>query len=89
MIVIEKKIDDLTREVYIFYYHHDKRTIILDSYSLENRETKRHKFRTKKIYSRKGHGSNLKESEVVLPEEIKQQALEKFISRITVRLSRT
>lgn len=64
--------------------------IILDSYALKVRETKRHKFQLEKAYTRigdRGYGSGrLKATEVPLSEELKAEAKQKYVDSLTVCL---
>lgn len=86
MIAIEKKIDELNIERWGFAFI-DK-TIYLNSYSLLQKESKMHrKFKVLKSYERlSGRGSTMKENEVPFSDELKAEALNKFVSTIKVKL---
>lgn len=81
---IQKQIDELTLEKWRFYIL-DKR-IYLDAYYLLQKESKRHKnFRTLKGYERLSErNSTMREGEVPFTDEIKQEALNKFVSLLKV-----
>lgn len=77
--------DELERERYIFYYLDE--TLWLDKYFSEKRETKRHKYKIVKHYNRlSARESNVKEEDVPISKEIKQEALNAFIARLNVKL---
>jgi len=74
--------DDLTQEVFSFWVSDTK--LFLDTYSLQKRGTKYKKFVAEKYYSRlSGRDSNLTENEVPFTEEIKKQAIDRFVSQLT------
>jgi hypothetical protein len=81
---IIKQIDDLTKEKWNFTYIDN--TIYLESYYLEKRESKRHRnYKKIKVYERLSErDSNINESEVLLNDELKQEALKQFVSQIKV-----
>lgn len=84
-ITIERKIDDLTTEM--FYFWLNDLVLILDSYIVVKRKTKRHKGEILKKYDRlRGRESTLSETDVPFTEEIKQQAIEYVTSKLSVKL---
>lgn len=82
---IEIKIDDLNKEIYRFW--ENGTTLILDSYYLLNRESKRkQKWNYLKIYERLSKkDSNMLESEVPFTESIKQLVLEEYVKLLSVK----
>jgi hypothetical protein len=86
MVAIEviKEIDELNREVYKFCVLYET-SLKLNEYALQNRETKRHKFKNKKYYDRlRDRSSTIDIDDIVLTEDIKQEAINIFISRLAV-----
>jgi hypothetical protein len=81
---IEKQIDELTIEKWRFRFI--DRNIYLESYYILQKESKRHKnYRTLKKYERLSkRDSNVEESEVPLTDELKQEALNQFVSKIKI-----
>jgi hypothetical protein len=81
---IEKQIDELTIEKWRFSFI--DRNIYLESYYILQKESKRHKnYRTLKKYERLSkRDSNVEESEVPLTDELKQEALNQFVSKIKI-----
>lgn len=81
---LEKIIDDLTIERWAFLFLDNN--IVLNAYCLLKKESKKHRnFKVIKIYdSLSNRNSNIEESEVPFSEEIKQEALNKFVSKIKV-----
>ncbi|MEB3150553.1 MAG: hypothetical protein VKL60_16265 [Sphaerospermopsis sp.] len=82
---IQKQIDELTFEKWRFTFMDGSR-IYLDGYSLLQKESKRHKtFKVLKYYDRlSSRDSTMLESEVPFTDELKQQALSQFVSKIKV-----
>lgn len=82
---IEIKIDDLNKEVYRFWEH--EQNLILDSYYLCLRESKRKRnWEYLKIYERlSGRISNITENEVPFTDEIKKLALDEYIKLLKVK----
>jgi len=82
---VRVKRDELTREVYSFWYHNG--VLWLDSYLIEQRKDKKARRYTTvsyyhRLYQRK---NNIRVDDVPLPEEVKQMAIESFIRGIEVR----
>lgn len=84
-VTIERKSDDgLTQWTWRFYY--DAQTLWLDYYSTAQRATRRHGFSVTECYSRLNiRASTMQESDVVLPADLKEEAIKKFCERITVK----
>lgn len=82
---IEIITDELNKEVYRFW--ENETTLILDSYYLLNRESKRkQKWTYLKTYERlSGRSSTIIESDVPFTEEIKQLALTEYIKTLSVK----
>lgn len=78
------KIDDLTREIYGFCIINNY--IVLNTYTLQKKEsTKKRTYHNIKTYDRLlKRNSNMDESEVVLNDHIKEQALNSYIKNIKV-----
>ena len=81
---IEKRIDELTLEKWGFVIIHQN--IYLDSYYLLEKESKKHRnYKFIKKYERLNkRDSNIEERDVPFTDDIKQEALNQFISRIKV-----
>lgn len=81
---IVKQIDDLTIERFKFIDINNN--LYLDIYSLEKRESTKHRKYTKiKKYDRlMERVSNMEESDVPLTDDIKDEAFRMFISKIKV-----
>lgn len=83
-IEVERNIDEFNKEKFSFYYN--DYILYLDSYELFNRKTKKHSFKRIKWYSRLyTRDCNLKESDVVLSEDIINMAKNEVISRLEVK----
>jgi hypothetical protein len=82
---IIRKIDDLNREVYKFYWF--DRNIILDSYRKEYKESTRHKkWNVIDKYERlSGRYSNMSEEDVSLPIDVIQEAIDLGKAQVKVR----
>ena len=81
---IEKQIDELTIERWRFSFI--DRNIYLESYYVLQKESKRHRnYRTLKKYERLSkRDSNIEEVDVPFTNELKQEALNQFVSKIKV-----
>jgi hypothetical protein len=89
MIKVIRQKDDLNREVWEFRelqkYINSPITVILNLYSIEERFTKRHKWVSTRAYDRHDQRrSFLQVSEVPLPDDVRQEALEEFIETVRV-----
>lgn len=90
--------DDLNRQVWKFWPNSEIRRvdIILDGYSVQNRPTKRHGWKTVTEYdrtSRKGWSPNghrlIALDEVpVLPSDVVEEVMAKFMATVTVKRGR-
>lgn len=82
--IIEKQIDDLTVERWRFSFLYG--TIFLDGYCLLQKENKRKRnFVVLKKYDRTiSRDNTIPESEVPFTDELKNEALSKFVSTIKV-----
>lgn len=79
----KKTISENKYELWRFIYLFD--TIFLDSYAIFERQSKRHKYRQTKSYSRLNvRYCSIAEKDVPLTDEIKQEAFNEFISKIKV-----
>jgi len=81
---IERKIDDLTIEVWGFYINGN--TIYLDYYTIFQKESKKkRKFTAIKNYSRlRDRTCTTKESEVPFTDEIKKLAFDEYVKTLRV-----
>lgn len=78
--------DELNKVQFTFYFDDYRYTLFLNKYLVFKRETKRHGWKCVSFYDRlNDRNSKIKESEVPLTEEIKQQALNEFFKIITVK----
>lgn len=84
-ITITIPVNELSYKEYRFYFNNG--VLYLDDYILAVKPTKRHRnYEYKEFYSRLGHRkSNMQESEVLLTDEIKKMAIDKFCSGITCK----
>jgi hypothetical protein len=82
---ILKQIDELTQEEYSFYFC-DGTILVLDTYRLSKKESKRKKnYTTIKWYNRLSlKDSTMTETEVPLTDEIKNEILQEFFKTISV-----
>ncbi len=85
-IEIIKDKSELEYERWSFYFMDNK--ILLDTYCVFKKETKKHKsFKCVDFYNRLNErDSSIKESEVPFYDEIKKEALDLFVSKLSVRL---
>ena len=82
-ITIQQSQDELTMEEWVF--SSDDAQLMLFCYTLQIKQSKRHKFITSELYHRTyPNKSTLKVEDVPLPEDIKQRALDAFVARISV-----
>ena len=81
---IEKQIDELTIQRWRFSFI--DRNIYLESYYVLQKESKRNRnYRTMKKYERLNkRDNNMEENEVPLTTELKEEALNQFVSKIKV-----
>ena len=79
-----KKIDDLTIEKWGFIFYNGM--IYLDHYYLQKKESKKHRiFKDIKKYDRiMGRGNTIDENMVHIPDEVKSEVYNHFISSIKV-----
>lgn len=87
-ISIEKQIDNCKKEIFTFWFYDMRGILYLDTYSIQQRETPRHKYHTIKQYARLDHQRNpmkwIKLEDVPFTKEIKKLALDKFVSELKV-----
>lgn len=77
--------DRLFEQAWTFWFNDRLFKLVLDRYVHSNRPTTRHKFRVNRFYDRTDARANtIFRSEVPFPEAIQQEALNEFISNITV-----
>lgn len=82
---IEIPIDDFNQEVYRFYFDADRGILYLDFYGWFHRDTKRKGWKLQKQYDRlRERESEMKESEVLLSDELKQQVIKHFTEKLKV-----
>ena len=82
-ITISKKTTELKTELQTFWLREN--TLVLDTYIISEKETKKHKFKIVKQYDRLNERSfNLKENEVPFTSEIKLEALTKLIDSLKI-----
>ena len=82
-ITIQQAQEELTMEEWVF--SSDNARLMLFCYTLQTKQSKRHKFITSELYHRTyPNKSTLKVEDVPLPEDIKRQALEAFVAKISV-----
>jgi hypothetical protein len=75
---------ELTKEVYTFYLLDN--VLWLDSYTKFEKATKKSGYKSKGFYDRlRQRESSILESEVPLTYEIKLEAMDEFISRLSVK----
>ena len=85
---LEIKADDgLSRDVWYFYFDDRYFRLYVDSYSKEERQSKRHGFKIIKRYSRLDQRNNsLEFTEVPLSSTVKLLALELITKKLDVRM---
>jgi hypothetical protein len=81
--------DQLRRVTWAFWFH--ERALVVDSYIIESRPTKRHNFKIARAYFRLPVGmgalldsEKIAEADVPLTDEIRDRALREFVSQIKV-----
>lgn len=87
MIEVIRQPNNLNREVWQFHAmtgHRLEIVVILEYYYKQNRSSARHKWISDEYYSRTGRGSSLKVGEVPLPDDVAQEALQKFMEQVKV-----
>lgn len=85
IIEVVKDITPLEKKVFRFFFLEKNSSLVLDSYSLKLRESRRHKYKEVLAYHRlNSRFSTLKADDIVLSEEIKTEALKVFIDKIKV-----
>lgn len=88
-IEIDKEIDELNKEQFVFWFNEDRETIWLDGYYIMQRKTKRSKYRVLEKYDRlRDRESTIAMNDVPLTDEIKQRIKDetiKIISRFEVK----
>jgi hypothetical protein len=83
------KIDDLNKNTYKFYLSDRNGVLILDSYHIMTRPTKRHKFRSVNFYDRFSRkeqpwrNDKIERADVPLTDQMKQSIIQKLISQIS------
>lgn len=76
--------DSLTRWTWRFYY--DRHALWLDYYGEFQRPSRRHRFTCIASYGRiNPRGSSLREADVFLPADLKDEVVKKFCEGITVK----
>ena len=80
-------LDDLTLVTWDFWVYDTN--LVLDSYTVEKRQTTRHGYKTEAAYNRLPSGAilmskKLTEAEVPLTDEVREEALAKFIATLRV-----
>lgn len=88
-IEIKDKVDDLNEIWYGFWLNTSSHKILLNSYNVMTRATKRHKFQSIKEYERTGpnrpwQNYRITVDEVPLTEELKQRVKNELISLLEV-----
>lgn len=82
-IKIQQAKNELTTEEWVFRLN--EATLVLHRYTLQTKESKRHKFRIVELHNRTYSPHNTLEiKDVPLPEEVKKRALDEFVARISV-----
>lgn len=85
-VTVERTSGDLIKWEWRFWY--DAHNLWLDNYAALERPSKRHKFRVTERYgrqARRDYDHKLNESDVVLPHDVKAEAVAKFCEGITVK----
>jgi len=81
--IIKEEPDALKRKVWMFIVF--EWNIVLDSYLVQSRKTKRSLYKTDEYYDRlKLRESTLKQDDVPLSDEIKLEAKQIFVDKLTV-----
>jgi hypothetical protein len=83
---IELKFDNSPTERVTYTFWLDKVTLVLDYFIVEHKEKRTWKI--KEVYNRlSNRDSSLKESDVILTDEIKKMAIEKYITDMFAALT--
>lgn len=80
---IEISSDDLHRRVLIFWFSDRNKKLLLDIDRDESRVSRRHKWKIDKEWRRVGRSRSAFDAPREIPQEIIDQALEQFRSKIT------
>jgi hypothetical protein len=86
-IEVVRQEDDLHQEIWVFSYQENRHALVLNSYSRQVRATTRHKFRTVDYWDfyKSGSYGNVTIETIPLPEDVKVEAKERFLSTLEVR----
>lgn len=85
-IEITKQMGDLQQESWSFTIHErNEITLVLSGYKFCERQTKRHGWKVKTYFNRFDTRDGMKESEVPLPDEVKQEAISQITATISVK----
>ena len=78
--------DGNTQTAWRFYFVERTATLVLDNYTFSVRETSRHKFKRVAWYDRlDGRNNKLTVEEAPLPDDVKAEAMRKFVEMVEVK----
>jgi len=85
----EYPIDDFHAETWTYWFMDRNMQLVLDHYQLQERATKRHKWKVTKKWDRLGDrwlgGSNaIRREDIPQREDVRAEVLRQFIERITI-----
>jgi len=80
--------DDLSQQIWEFIYADFAQVVLLESYRVETRKSKRHKWRVTHTYNRVNPPNydafTLTEEQVPWPLTVQEEALQKIVSQIKI-----
>ena len=83
----EYPIDDFHAETWTYWFMDRDMRLVLDEYKLEERATKRHKWKVVAEWDRmrnSWHPHQMKREEIPQREDVRAEVLRQFIERITI-----
>jgi hypothetical protein len=75
----------LRKEIWRYWFNDQDMKLVLDTYGVAERPSKRHNFQPIKQWSRQGHWSqNMKFEDVPVRDDVRAEVLRQFVARVTV-----
>lgn len=83
--VIRESDDKMRRQVWRFWYFDNRHALVLDTYSMQSRDSLRKKFKVDSIYNRiDRRDSTINEGAVDMPADVVKEALDKFVTALRI-----
>lgn len=77
--------DGLVREVYLYWFDDRKMQLVLDSYTFEERKSKRHGWKNVAVWDRTDKRYNtIQREQIPVRDEVRQAVLKQFVEQITI-----